>query len=407
MNRHRQSKKRHVSYKIKEFTLAGVSYTPKNANIIKLKGFPALTGFAMTNTQVGKEESASILVREYLTSDERDFHIYMKGISDIIIEKAKETGIIISLDTLVGFVLVLHKGGKAELHLDGAGMSIEVFPKRDIKKGEEVYSGDIVDIRRIKHNNLNLVPSDMVVVCLKIEWKFGMFFDLGSDRELDMDRMERDLAILYKRLRYQALYEALTDESTFQRMINSGWFPFIELIGGDFDSLINAYKSEFDIEGKESELVAKFTSERIDKIAERWWRNSAFAKHRKVLQAGLDAFKRSEPVSSVKIILTEIEGVLADVYLVENGSKLKIRELLKHAVEKWVKKADGEASMLFPTDFLEYLLKVAYQDFDPNVPDVAGASRHAVGHGYAAGETYTQARALQVILTLDQIAFYL
>jgi hypothetical protein len=34
------------------------------------------------------------------------------------------------------------------------------------------------------------------------------------------------------------------------------------------------------------------------------------------------------------------------------------------------------------------------------------SSRHAVGHGAATQESYTMTRALQVILTLDQRAFY-
>ena len=85
----------------------------------------------------------------------------------------------------------------------------------------------------------------------------------------------------------------------------------------------------------------------------------------------------------------------------------KQKKLLNHAISKGVVKADGEASLLFPTEFLDYLLKVTYAGFDPNNPGAAGASRHTVGHGVASGDLYTQARAVQVILTLDQIAFYL
>jgi hypothetical protein len=190
-------------------------------------------------------------------------------------------------------------------------------------------------------------------------------------------------------------------------MTKAGWFPFIEGMGGDFDPLIKAYREEFDIENQEKELVAKFTPERIDKIAERWWRNPALDKHKAVLQAGLDAFKNGNPILSIKTIMTEVEGILADVHLAEKGSTAKTKELLEHAVEKGVKKADGEASLFFPSEFLEYLLEVAYPNFDPNAPKAAGASRHPVAHGYAAGDLYTQARALQVILTLDQIHFYL
>lgn len=34
-------------------------------------------------------------------------------------------------------------------------------------------------------------------------------------------------------------------------------------------------------------------------------------------------------------------------------------------------------------------------------------SRHSVGHGAAAATAYTMERALQALLTLDQVSFYL
>lgn len=303
MSKHRQKKKRYVpSYRPRQITSAGVSYTPQYAKVIKFNGLPPLMGFATTNTPAGKEELVPILVHAYLTSDEREFYMYMEGMGNIIVDKAKEAGVLISLDALTGFVLVIHKDGTGELYLDGAGMSIEMLAKRGLKAGEAVYGGDIGDVRRVKFSNLKLVPSDKIFACFKVGWKFGMFFNLGGERELDVDQMERDLAILYKRLRYQALYEALADGETVERMTKAGWFPFIEVIGGDFEPLIKAYQANFDIETKEKKLVARFTSERIDKIAERWWRNPALTKHKTVLQAGLNAFKNSDASPSAFFI---------------------------------------------------------------------------------------------------------
>jgi hypothetical protein len=405
MGKRRRKKKQYVPYRPTQITSAGMTYAPKRVDVIKLNGLPPLMGFATKNTPAGKEELIPILVRAYLTSDEREFHMYMEQVNNIVIEKAKEVEVIISLDVFVEFVLVIHQDGTGELHLDGAGRAIEILTKRSVQAGEAVYGGDIGDIRRMKYHALKLSPSDKVVSCFKVGWKFGMFFDLGG--ELDSDRMERDLATLYKRLRYQGMYEALSDEATVERMTKAGWFPFIEVMGGDFDPLIKAYRDEFNIENKEKELVAKFTPEHIDKIAERWWRNPALAKHKTVLQAGLDAFKSGDFVSAIKNIATEIEGVLADVHLAEKGSAPKTEALLQYAIDKGVKKVDGEASLFFPSNFLEYLQKVAYANFDRNAPADAGASRHTVGHGFAGEKTYTPARALQVILTLDQIVFYL
>jgi hypothetical protein len=376
MSKNRRKKKHHIPYKPKQIISADASYVSKRADIVKLNGLPPLVGFATTNTPAGEEKLVPILVRAYLTSDEREFHIYMEQVGDLVIGKAKEAGVILSVDAFVGFVFVIHQDGTGELHLNGAGMAIEILTKHTIQAGEVVYGGDIGDIRRVKYHTLTLSHSDKIIACFKVGWKFGMFFDLGG--ELDTDRMERDLATLYKRLRYQAMYEALADETTVDRMTKAGWFPFIEVIGGDFDPLIKAYQAEFDIEAKEQELVAKFTPERIDKIAARWWRNPALAKHKTVLEAGLNAFKKKDPVSAIKNIVTEIEGVLADVHLAEKGSAPKTDALLQYAIDKGIKKVDSEASLFFPSGFLEYLQKIVYANFDRNAPADAGASRHTV-----------------------------
>lgn len=364
-----------------------------------------LTGFAMANALPG--ENLPVLVRAALTSDKRDFYLFMHGIDVVINENLKRAGVLLSLDTVPGFLLVIHEDASAELHISNIEASIEILAKRNIQAGDAVYVNDIADIRKLKFTSLTLHPSDKVFICFKVGWKFALFFDLAENRDIDVDRMEHDLGTLYRRLRYQALYEGLSDEVTVDNLTKAGWFPFVELLGSDFDRVLKAYQNDFNIKAQQSALVEKFDHARIECVAERWWKNSIVGKHKIVLEAGLRAFERGDYVSCIKNIMTEIEGVLADLHLAETGATAKTKALLEHAVEKGVEKAGGEASLLFPSEFLRYLSDVAYANFDPNDPSKAGASRHTVGHGVADGNTYTPARALQVILTLDQIVFYL
>lgn len=63
--------------------------------------------------------------------------------------------------------------------------------------------------------------------------------------------------------------------------------------------------------------------------------------------------------------------------------------------------AGGKDTLFFPTEFAHYLNNYTYADSNQQ-----SASRHAVGHGRAKAEDYTQSRALQALLTLDQFAFY-
>ncbi len=371
---------------------------------IQLKGLE-ISGFAMGNAKAG--EKVRVIFRGGITSDEREFHQYMEEIGNLICSRASDEGIIISFDSLHGFLLVIHQDNSGELYLDKTGMTIEILTKRSLNAGDAVYRKDIADIRRIRYPKIVLSPSDKIVACFKVGWKFGLFFDLGENRDLSIDQSERYMGALYRRLRYQGIYEAIADLATVERMIKAGWFPFIEIIGGDFEPLLKAYRTDFEIESRENILVNSFGSDRIDLMAERWWNNPIIAKHQTVLQAGLNTFKNGDYISCIKNLMTEIEGVLVDLHLAEKGSSAKTEQLLRHAVDKGVKKSGDEASLFLPNDFLQYLIKVVYANFDPIAPQKTGVSRHTVGHGRASGEAYTSARALQVILTLDQLAFYL
>ena len=51
-------------------------------------------------------------------------------------------------------------------------------------------------------------------------------------------------------------------------------------------------------------------------------------------------------------------------------------------------------------------MNYTFANYDPDNHAGDAGSRHAVGHGAANSESYTMIKALQVILTLDQLAFY-
>jgi hypothetical protein len=54
----------------------------------------------------------------------------------------------------------------------------------------------------------------------------------------------------------------------------------------------------------------------------------------------------------------------------------------------------------------QYLANQTFANFDHDSADGKASSRHAVDHGAANADSYTMTRALQVILTLDQLAFF-
>lgn len=114
-----------------------------------------------------------------------------------------------------------------------------------------------------------------------------------------------------------------------------------------------------------------------------------------------------KPASVIKIILTEIEGVLNDAHkAVHGGQGAKIKDLLAFTQASAEHRAGGPDSLFFPAAFGHYLAAHTFANFDPVANTGTAGSRHAVGHGAATQDSYTMTRALQAILTLDQLAFY-
>lgn len=360
-------------------------------------------GFAMHGAMPGQD--VDVLHKAMLTSDSPDFHVFMRGLGASLIGPGRDAAAF-QPEHVSHLLLVIHAGRTAELYLNNFEMRLEMMAKKDIAAGQVVSEADIADVRRLRLHGVKLEPDDKVLVCFKVNWKFGLYFDLGVEEKLDVDALERELGHLYRVLRFEAAYDALGDESFVPQFFAAGWFPFVEILGPESERLFRAWRLDFNIEGEEAALVARFDAVRIDAIGARWAKHPALAPHEAVLKSGLEAFKRGDSVAAIKIILTEIEGVLRGAHVAEKGGSVKTSKLLEFAAQRGVRKSESDASLFFPAQFLRYLNTSTFANFDPNQPG-DDASRHSVGHGAAKASAYTQKRALQAILTLDQIARYL
>lgn len=364
-----------------------------------------INGVATNNVLAGEE--AWILTRAEMTSDQSEFYPIMKNISHLVTDRAQEVGAHISLDRAGALLLITHEDGSADLYIHDIPITLEILAKHDVAAGDVIYRSGIADVRRVSLPGVELAPTDGILFCWKIGWKFALFFDLTPNRALDSDAMERSMGKLYRHLSFEEMYAALGDPDLFAKLVKAGWFPFVEIVGGELDKLFDAHRMNFNVEAEEQTLLKKFDSRRLDAIAKRWWKRPCLVDRRAILEPALEAFKRAEPVPTLKIILTEIEGVIQAVHIADAGAGTSIKNLLAYVSEKGIKKTGDGTSLLFPKEFLKYLSDYTYAFFDPTNPEAGVMSRHSAGHGGAKAEAYTQVRALQAILALDQLSFYL
>jgi len=362
---------------------------------------------AGVSAEAAKEgDTPKIWTRMSLTSDELMFHVIAENISGVLIHAAQQSGNAIRPDRVDTLLLVIKPDNSAELWVDTAAVALDVRLNRSVEGGTVIFERDISDVVGMWFPGVEITSEDRILCLFRTKWSFALFFDLNRDHPLDISAARRDLGTLHRRLYYRHLYEMVESQVNMQRLAKSGWFPFVEIISHEFSEISNHAKAGFDLSALEEKLLAAFDEARIEKIFSRWMSKPAFQGKEKILRPAVDAFKRGEPVVVLKTLLTEIEGVLQAAHRGKHGkSAPNLKALYAFATASAEERAGTSDSLLFPSSFVDYLKSYTFNHFDPDaIGDIA--SRHAVGHGAAEAESYTQVRALQAILTLDQLAFY-
>ncbi|MDY6839838.1 MAG: hypothetical protein SWH78_17910 [Thermodesulfobacteriota bacterium] len=306
-----------------------------------------------------------------------------------------------------------HKlGNGGDVYFNEIPINILMLSKRSLKKGEMVYSNDIADIKELVFDNIKIKETDKIIYCFKVGWKFGLYFDLHRENNpLILKNVQLELGSMFRYLSFQYVYDTIDSELNFDALVNDGWFPFIELLGSEFKEISEAYKSAPPSLERANNIIDKFDKERIDKVSVKWWKNPLFFEKKLLLETALNAYIQNTNegfISCIKIVLTELEGILRHNLFDEtgHGKDVHVKDLLKHIVYKGKDKTGSEISLFLPRYFLKYLEKSVFAQFDIETGNLP-LSRHTSSHGMAKAEDYTKCRALQMILILDQIYFYL
>jgi len=192
-------------------------------------------------------------------------------------------------------------------------------------------------------------------------------------------------------------------------MSKDGWFPFIQLLGSDYDLLFEIYENKFDFENRIQKFVNGFTKDRIEKFIQYWWENSIFSEKKSILEAGIKGYAENTAegfITCIKTIYSEIYGILTIFYFYKYQKAGKIRDLIQEIKNEVVIKTASDLSLLLPKNFGDYLENVFFKNFNLET-DELDLSRHSVDHGLAKVEDYNKMKALQGILILDQLSFYL
>lgn len=154
----------------------------------------AIAGF--TEHDVREGETATLIARDAFTSDDHRFYLYVSQMSDIYLRKLNGP-----VGPVSKFLAVHHSDDWVDVYVNDFLEAITYTFNRDIEAGEPFFKKDISDIRSVTFPDIDIVESDTVVYCAKINWKFGLFFDYT--RMLDVTRMATDIGALHKVLEFE------------------------------------------------------------------------------------------------------------------------------------------------------------------------------------------------------------
>jgi len=313
-------------------------------------------------------------------------------------------------DSINNSLILIKKDNSAKVY-SKFPLSLMMRAKGDIKKGTLVTKEDVFDISKLEFKDsryeIEIESDDKIIFLFRIDWKFGLFFDFTQ--KINVDNLKEELGYCYKRLFYYDLYAFVENESYFNDLRVDGWFPFIRLIGENFDNVMQYYKEGKNHDFQIDELISKFTKEKIESFTQYWWRKQLFKDKKEIIEAGINSFLQNDKngfITCLHTLYPQIEGIMGFDYFSVNNRKPSFSELIDYIKQKSESKFNTVSSIGFPGEFYEYLKKTVFENFDIATGKI-DLSRHTTSHGYANVDDFNKAKALQAILILDQIYFYL
>ncbi|MEW6193615.1 MAG: hypothetical protein AB1521_00485 [Bacteroidota bacterium] len=372
----------------------------------KKNNTPDIGGIALKAAREG--EKVPVAFKGMMTSDNVEFYDSIQQLHNIYLSN------LIRPEDCNRLLIIRHFNKSADIYINDFQIMYSIRAKENIEKGSPVFKKDIADINEMKFPDVNIAENDQIIFLNRVGWKFGLYFDFhantGFEREnkkLNLVELYTELGILHRSLLFEKEYSILQNSVLFEKMINDGWFPFIQLLDKDYQELSTLYENEW--YDKIDEWVSRFDATRISNITKYWWANKKYIDKKEIIEAGINAYlenSKSGFINSIHNLYTQIEGILRLEFFAEKNRKPTFKELSSFVRDKAIRNFSTPDSLGFSSHFYEYIDKYFFKNFDLSSGNI-DLSRHTVSHGVAEVSDYNKSRALQAILLLDQIRFYI
>ena len=371
----------------------------------KIEKTPDITGLSLTAGRQG--EKVQVAVKGFISSNQKHFFSGAMDCYTIFLQS------FVQLENCNYFLILRHEDKSADVFINDFQIALRCISKAKIAPSRLVNKKDIADIEALEFPEITISKTDAIIFCMRVGWKFGLYFNFtanpkrGEGPVLEPSQIYCDLGQAYRFMLFEEEYDLVKNNEIYPRMLSDGWFPFIELIGGDYQELSKLYSYQWldQIDG----FLKKFNKDRINQMTESWWSKKQFQDKRALIEAGISAFLQDTSagyINSINTLYPQIEGIMGFEFYKEHKKKPSFKELMEYIRDRAQNRFSSEGSLGFPQYFYSYLVTNVFQDFDLGTGKI-DLARHSSAHGYARQEDFTKTKALQALLILNQIFFYL
>ena len=269
--------------------------------------------------------------------------------------------------------------------------------------GQGMTKDDIADIVRLDLG-VDIPDGAGFIFVFSVGWRKGLFFDYGPivpNQEPRLYDIGPVLAQAYAHVLFQELFSI--NESEWEYILESKWFPFAGLSSQTIDSLISYTRSGWELDEKLDDIVAEVKSQ-LPSMLDRWRKNTFFSTHIEILEEAVQHYLDNKPLSCAGLLFPRIEGIMRSYHTsLDVSEKPSQGNLPTSAVSANIK---NQKCLLLPHRFEKYLREVYFANFDPNDPHIE-ISRHSVGHGVASPSEFNMKSATIGILIVHQLFYFL
>jgi hypothetical protein len=278
---------------------------------------------------------------------------------------------------------------------------------RELPMGSPAFTDEFADICKVTIDGIDLPRHGQYAYTFSHRWRRALIYDFGESLDTYRShelKIAEDLATAFKYMWFRTRFRM--DIAVLTPMFEDGWYPFARLPEDLATELYQDYEQGVSTDHTVKTILTHLGQQTFRNIAPGWYRRAALAPHQEFINRAIDRYAEQDYISSVCILSPRLEGVLRYLYAERQQERRPGQNsLLSHLTSAMLTKR-GAFSIFFPQRFEDYLRRAFFSDFDLN-QNLLPFSRHTVAHGVIQSTDCNQVRAIQLLLTLDQIALAL